>query len=78
MLSVAIGRCADLRSIIFSCWTSTLDVLYQMFKEANILCLQIDGRVGNVERSTRLKTFKEDSQARILLMSFGTGAVGYA
>ncbi|KAI1449012.1 P-loop containing nucleoside triphosphate hydrolase protein [Annulohypoxylon stygium] len=66
----------ETKSIIFSCWTSTLDVLYQMFKEANILCLQIDGRVGNVERSTRLKTFKEDSQARILLMSFGTGAVG--
>ncbi|KAI0897379.1 SNF2 family N-terminal domain-containing protein, partial [Annulohypoxylon nitens] len=66
----------ETKNIIFSCWTSTLDVLYQMLDHANIPCLQIDGRVGDNERSTRLRTFKENSEVKALLMSIGTGAVG--
>ncbi|KAI5925447.1 SNF2 family N-terminal domain-containing protein [Camillea tinctor] len=64
------------KNIVFSYWTSTLDLLSKLLEQARIPYCQIDGRVGYVERSTRLKTFKEDPQVLVLLMSIGTGAVG--
>ncbi|KAI1467939.1 SNF2 family N-terminal domain-containing protein [Daldinia caldariorum] len=67
---------ADNKSIVFSYWTSTLNILQQLFNQAGISCRQIDGKVSPVERSIRLRAFKEDPQIRVLLMSIGTGAVG--
>lgn len=69
---------ANLASIIFSYWTSTLDILSQLLEEAGVPYLQVDGRVNYKDRSTRLKDFKEDAQVLVLLMSIETGAVGYA
>ncbi|KAI2462808.1 SNF2 family N-terminal domain-containing protein [Annulohypoxylon bovei var. microspora] len=71
-------RCSgpEAKSIIFSYWTSTLDILSQLFRQANISFLQIDGRVSYTERSKSLKAFKEDPQVLVLLMSIETGAVG--
>ncbi|KAI2770756.1 SNF2 family N-terminal domain-containing protein [Daldinia loculata] len=66
----------DNKSIVFSYWTSTLDILRWLFEQAGISCRQVDGRVGPVERSARLRAFKEDPQVHVLLMSIGTGAVG--
>ncbi|KAI0847485.1 SNF2 family N-terminal domain-containing protein, partial [Daldinia vernicosa] len=64
------------KSIIFSYWTSTLDILHWLFEQAGISCRQIDGKVSPIERSIRLRAFKEDPQVHVLLMSIGTGAVG--
>lgn len=64
------------KSIIFSYWTSTLDILSQLLEEAGVPYLQVDGRVNYKDRSTRLKDFKEDAQVLVLLMSIETGAVG--
>ncbi|KAI1658129.1 SNF2 family N-terminal domain-containing protein [Daldinia decipiens] len=66
----------DSKSIVFSYWTSTLDILRWLFEQAGISCRQVDGKVGQVERSARLRAFKEDPQVHVLLMSIGTGAVG--
>ncbi|KAI0099456.1 P-loop containing nucleoside triphosphate hydrolase protein [Daldinia grandis] len=66
----------DNKSIVFSYWTSTLGILRWLFEEAGISCRQVDGKVGLVEISTRLRAFKEDPQVHVLLMSIGTGAVG--
>lgn len=65
-------------SLIFSYWTSTLDALAGMLTQQNIRLVQVDGRVDYAERSTRLKAFQEDPGVAVLLMSIGTGAVGYA
>ncbi|OTB16744.1 hypothetical protein K445DRAFT_317035 [Daldinia sp. EC12] len=64
------------KSIVFSYWTSTLDILQQLFDEAKIPCRRLDGKVSLVERSMRLKDFRENPQINVLLMSIGTGAVG--
>ncbi|KAI1775100.1 SNF2 family N-terminal domain-containing protein [Hypoxylon cercidicola] len=66
----------EAKSIIFSYWTTTLDILSQLLRQAGIPYYQVDGRVNYADRSTRLKNFKEDPQVRVLLMSIETGAVG--
>ncbi|KAF3058712.1 putative SWI/SNF-related matrix-associated actin-dependent regulator of chromatin subfamily A member 3-like 2 [Daldinia childiae] len=66
----------DNKSIVFSYWTSTLDILRWLFEQAGISCRQVDGKVGPIERSIRLRAFKEDPRVHVLLMSIGTGAVG--
>ena len=37
----------------------------------------IDGRVGYGERLGRLDAFRHDASVSVLLMTIGTGAVGY-
>ncbi|KAI0444887.1 SNF2 family N-terminal domain-containing protein [Xylaria telfairii] len=70
--------CSDLddKSIIFSYWTSTLDLLSQLLGQANIVYRQVDGRTSYAERSKSLKVFKEDREVPVLLMSIETGALG--
>ncbi|KAI1477417.1 SNF2 family N-terminal domain-containing protein [Daldinia eschscholtzii] len=64
------------KSIVFSYWTSTLDILQQLFDQERIQCRRVDGKVSLVERSMRLRDFRENPQINVLLMSIGTGAVG--
>ncbi|KAI0976951.1 P-loop containing nucleoside triphosphate hydrolase protein, partial [Xylaria arbuscula] len=66
----------DSKNIIFSYWTSTLDVLFHLLTRAEIPCCQVDGRTTYTERSKNLTTFKNDPRVSVLLMSIETGAVG--
>lgn len=63
-------------SIVFSCWTKTLDILSQLLNEQQIQFVRIDGTVSCVERLKRLAVFQESLEVSVLLMTFGTGAVG--
>ncbi|KAI0456381.1 SNF2 family N-terminal domain-containing protein [Xylaria acuta] len=73
--NIALSGPAD-KSIVFSYWTSTLDLLSQLLRQAKISYRQVDGRTSYVERSKALKSFKEDPEVLVLLMSIETGAVG--
>ncbi|KAH6873890.1 SNF2 family N-terminal domain-containing protein [Thelonectria olida] len=64
------------KHIVFSYWTSTLDLLAGLFKRAGIEYVHIDGRTSYRERSKRLRVFREDGRLPVLLMSIETGAVG--
>ncbi|ETS75548.1 hypothetical protein PFICI_12492 [Pestalotiopsis fici W106-1] len=64
------------KSLVFSFWTSTLDLLKHMLINANIPCLMIDGRVPYAERPRILEQFRNDPNVPILLMTIQTGAVG--
>jgi len=64
------------KSLVFSQWTSTLDLLENLLRTRNIRTLRIDGRVTNRNRTEILSEFGENHAARVLLMSIGTGAVG--
>ncbi|KAI0907155.1 SNF2 family N-terminal domain-containing protein [Ustulina deusta] len=66
----------DSKNIVFSYWTSTLDLLSQLLRQTGIIYRQVDGRTSYVERSKGLKAFKEDPGVSVLLMTIGTGAVG--
>ncbi|TRX94187.1 hypothetical protein FHL15_004955 [Xylaria flabelliformis] len=62
--------------IVFSYWTSTLDLISQLLGQAKVAYRQVDGRTSYAERSNALKAFKEDPEVLVLLMSIETGAVG--
>lgn len=64
-------------SIIFSGWTRTLDLVQQNLASRNIFFRRIDGSCGLPLRNKILKEFRNNSKIRILMMTTGTGAVGY-
>ncbi|KAK4466315.1 SNF2 family N-terminal domain-containing protein [Cladorrhinum samala] len=63
------------KSLVFSYWTTTLDLLEGHMKHAGISCLRIDGRVSHEQRLRILNDFKT-TQVQVLLMTIQTGAVG--
>ncbi len=65
-------------SIIFSGWTRTLDLIEHHLTDRNVLFRRIDGSSSLSLRSKILNEFRKNSQIRILMMTTGTGAVGYA
>ena len=66
-----------LNSLVFSYWTSTLDLLESVLSQNGIASLRIDGRVSYEQRILALESFRNDPQITVLLMSIQTGAVGY-
>ena len=62
------------KAILFSQWTKTLDWLAERLQQFNPLIYH--GGVPTKQREPILSKFKEDPDAHIILMSYGTGAVG--
>jgi len=62
------------KAILFSQWTKTIDWLAARLADVNPLIYH--GGVPNAKREPILKRFQEDDGAHLLLMSYGTGAVG--
>ncbi|KAI8635199.1 hypothetical protein F5Y19DRAFT_469074 [Xylariaceae sp. FL1651] len=66
----------EMKSIIFSCWTCTMDLIGHHLDEAKVDYLRIDGDTLMSKRQRLLDQFDGRSGARILLMTTGTGAFG--
>lgn len=62
------------KAILFSQWTKTIDWLAPRLKVANPLIYH--GGVPTGKREPILQQFKHDPKSHLLLMSYGTGAVG--
>jgi len=62
------------KAILFSQWTKTLDWLAERTKQFG--CLVYHGGVPTKKREPILTQFKEDPDSHLILMSYGTGAVG--
>ncbi len=62
------------KAILFSQWTRTLDWLAPRLKMANPLIYH--GGIPARQREPILHQFRHDPRAHLLLMSYGTGAVG--
>ncbi|KAK6227426.1 DNA repair protein rad5 [Colletotrichum tabaci] len=71
-----VTRNSDSKHIVFSYWTSTLDLLSKLLHKSEVYHVQVDGRTSYVERSRRLEAFKENTDIPVLLMSVETGALG--
>lgn len=68
---------ANICSIVFSCWTRTLDLIACYLHSSNISYCRIDGTQSAMQREQILKEYQQDTSAKILLMTTGTGAFGY-
>jgi SNF2 family DNA or RNA helicase len=71
------GMLADeQRSIIFSFWKTTLDIVAQLFDAQAMPYCRIHGQIPASKRNKILSNFEKLDEVRILLITLGTGAVG--
>ncbi|KAH6895916.1 SNF2 family N-terminal domain-containing protein [Thelonectria olida] len=70
------GNIGKTKSIIFSCWTRTLDLIGRHLEKERIEFLRIDGECLMSKRQRILDRFAETDGPRIMLMTTGTGAFG--
>ncbi|TGO40525.1 hypothetical protein BHYA_0036g00580 [Botrytis hyacinthi] len=64
------------KSIIFSCWTTSLDLVGHHLKLCGLLFERIDGSCTRAQRYDILQKYITDENIRILIMTTGTGAEG--
>ncbi|KAH6647230.1 SNF2 family N-terminal domain-containing protein [Truncatella angustata] len=64
------------KSIIFSCWTRTLNLVAKHLERANIPFSRIDGECPLSKRQKILDDFEKKSGNPVLIMTTGTGAFG--
>ncbi|CAG9987784.1 unnamed protein product [Clonostachys byssicola] len=64
------------KSIVFSFWRQSLDVVGRLLTEHNIAYCRVDGVLKPAHRKKVLEEFCSDDSLRVLLMTLGTGAVG--
>lgn len=64
-------------SIIFSYWRQSLQQLSTILEKANIRFVVLQGALNLSQRRSVLDQFKNDADIPVLLMTLGTGAVGY-
>jgi SNF2 family DNA or RNA helicase len=62
------------KAIVFSQWVEPLEVLAQALSRYG--ALQYHGKIPQNQRTPVLDRFKNDPDAHVLLMSYGTGSVG--
>ncbi|KAK5653816.1 hypothetical protein OQA88_7974 [Cercophora sp. LCS_1] len=66
----------DTKSIIFSCWTRTLDLIARHLINEKITFVRVDGEVLVSKRQGIIDRFANDPEVHVLLMTTGTGAFG--
>jgi SWI/SNF-related matrix-associated actin-dependent regulator of chromatin subfamily A3 len=64
------------KSIVFSVWRKTLDVVARLCDDAGIDHARIDGTVPQILRHQALEEFTTNPRISTLLMTLGTGALG--
>ncbi|KAF2108636.1 SNF2 family N-terminal domain-containing protein [Lophiotrema nucula] len=67
---------SNVKSIVFSTWRLTLDVVKAGLMDAGIQSVRFDGKVPQKQRSEVLNQFKTDPNCRVLLLTLSCGAVG--
>lgn len=64
-------------SVVFSFWTRMLYLIQIALKEHDITFVQLDGSLTLAQREDVLQKFAKDPEVTVLLMTIGSGSVGY-
>ncbi|KAJ3265917.1 hypothetical protein HDU77_003391 [Chytriomyces hyalinus] len=65
-----------IKSIVFSQWTSVLDLIQEPLKNAGFQFTRLDGKMARADRNTAMTRFKTDPAISVLLLSLKAGGVG--
>ncbi|KII90213.1 hypothetical protein PLICRDRAFT_53299 [Plicaturopsis crispa FD-325 SS-3] len=68
--------CTGDKSIVFSQWTSMLDLVEKLFSRNGIRSLRYDGKMDRASRDQALATFKKAGGPKVILISTRCGGVG--
>lgn len=63
-------------SVVFSYWTSTLDLIEQALSQAAITFCRYDGRLSRAKRYSVLDLFTNDPFVQVILVSITCGGQG--
>ncbi|CAB5216603.1 unnamed protein product [Rhizophagus irregularis] len=66
----------DDKSVVFSQWTSFLDLIEIAFKDANVKFVRFDGKMLRNQREEAVNNFNNDPKIKVLLISLKCGSLG--
>ena len=64
------------KAVIFSQWTSFLNILQATLNQASVRHVRLDGQMSASNRSKALKSFEDDDSVKVFLISLKAGGVG--
>ncbi|PTB70602.1 hypothetical protein BBK36DRAFT_1107117 [Trichoderma citrinoviride] len=67
---------APFKSVVFSGWTSHLDLIELALKEADIRFTRLDGSMTRQARTAAMDTFRDDPNIHVILVSITAGGLG--
>ncbi|KAK6834408.1 SNF2 family domain-containing protein [Apiospora arundinis] len=76
LLSILHNEIEDHKFIVFSQFTSMLDIVERFFKKDGIRYVRYDGSMKNDMREAALESLRNDPRTRVLLCSLRCGALG--
>lgn len=65
------------KSVVFSCWTTHMDLIEIAFNENEIRFVRLDGRLSRAQRNQAIATFREDPEIEVILVSLMAGGLGW-
>lgn len=66
----------EINSVVFSSWTTTLDMISSTLDKSGIKYVRIDGNVSIKNRVRALQNYQRDRCIRVILLSISCGAEG--
>jgi SWI/SNF-related matrix-associated actin-dependent regulator of chromatin subfamily A3 len=63
-------------SVVFSFWTSTLDLVQYILDESEFIYTRIDGKMSLAKRTECMRLFQTDDTVRVILVSITCGGAG--
>ncbi|EFJ12572.1 hypothetical protein SELMODRAFT_123971 [Selaginella moellendorffii] len=70
-----ISKDTSAKGLVFSQFTSMLDLIGYSFELAGVKCVKLDGGMSLSQRSTAIDTFRNDPECKLFLMSLKAGGV---
>ena len=70
------GQAPETKTVVFSQWTSFLDLVEPHLKQNGIDFARIDGKMNSVKRDNSIHTFSTDPNCKVLLASLSVCSVG--
>ncbi|KAI1379432.1 SNF2 family N-terminal domain-containing protein [Hypoxylon crocopeplum] len=64
------------KSVVFSAWTSHLDLIQIALDSAGIRYTRLDGKMSRTARTAAMDTFREDNSVHVILVSIMAGGLG--
>ncbi|KAI0815779.1 SNF2 family N-terminal domain-containing protein [Xylaria sp. FL0064] len=64
------------KSVVFSAWTSHLDLIEIALENAGIRFTRLDGKMSRPARSAAMTAFREDDSVHVILVSISAGGLG--
>lgn len=67
-----------IKSVVFSCWTSHMDLIELAFNANKIKFVRLDGRLSRAQRDRAMADFRREPDIEVILISIMAGGLGCA